>query len=131
MKSKILVFLVLSIVSVAVASGQTGSKKLSPVGTWKYEAPNSDPGFDSGIAELSFADGKYSGTVVFTGTEYKFPASSVKFANDTLFININVNNADIKATLKFIDDSKMVGTAVSSEAEFQVILTRIVPPGAK
>jgi hypothetical protein len=128
---KTILFVLLMIVSLQLLTAQESNLNKNPVGLWKYEAPGSEPGFDSGIAEISFADGKYSATLVFTGTEYKFPAYLAKFENDTLLININVNNADFKATLKFIEASKMVGKAVSSEAEFQVVLTKITSTGVK
>jgi len=131
MRSKILAFLILSIISVVAASGQTGSKKLSPVGTWKFEAPYAPEGFTSGTIVVGLTEQKYSTTISFAGSESKIFGEKVKAVNDSVLFSVFLQGQDIKVMMKMEDIMKMTGKAVYSEGEIPLTLTKNPESGSK
>jgi hypothetical protein len=124
MKNKICTLLLILVFSVIVVNGQNDNKKISPVGTWKFEAPSAPEGYTSGSIVVGFAERKYTASMVFTGNEYKFTGEKVKFENDSLFLSIFVQSQDVAISLKMEGISKMSGKAVYSEGEVPLSLIR-------
>jgi hypothetical protein len=131
MRSKVITFLILSFISVFVASGQNGSKKISPVGTWKFEAPYAPEGYTSGTIVVGLNDQKYSTTMAFAGSESKLFGEKVKAVNDSVLFSVFLQGQDIKVMLKLEDISKMSGKAVYSEGEVPLTLTKDPASGSK
>lgn len=124
MKNKIYSLLLILVFSVIVVNGQTDNKKISPVGTWKFEAPSAPEGYTSGSIVVGFADRKYTASMVFTGNGYKFIGENVKFENDSLYVSIYVEGQDVAISLKMEGTTKMSGKAVYSEGEVPLSLIR-------
>lgn len=125
MKSKILALLLISFLSILLVSGQNSSKKSSPSGTWKFEAPTSQEGYTSGTIVIELKEQKYTVTVTFTGSDYKIPGEKVKFENDILNFVVYVEGEEIKISLKLEDNLKMVGKAVYSGGDIPVTLRKV------
>lgn len=126
MKSKILTLLVISFLLVIAVSGQNNTKKISPVGKWKFEAPYAPEGYTSGIIEVGFAEKKYSASMMFSGGEYKLTGEKVKIENDTISFSVFIEGQGVAVKLKMEDSSKMSGKAVYSEGEVPLTLTKYV-----
>ena len=117
----ILIILTLSCFSL---SAQTSKVKHNPEGKWDFEAPTAPGGYTSGVVEVASAENKYSATMSFTGNDYKFPVDMVKFENDSLKINLNIEGTDVNIKIKFEDSDKMSGVAVTNDGEIPLVLTR-------
>lgn len=117
-------FLLFFVFIFSLASAQAGKGKKDPVGKWNFAAPYAPEGYTSGIIEVSVAKKKYSTTMMFTGSEGKYPGDKVKFEKDTLTFNMYVEDQNVAVKLKFDDKSKMSGKAVYSEGEVPLTLTR-------
>lgn len=126
MKSKVLTILIFSFLSVIAVNGQNRTKKVDPVGTWKYEAPSAPEGYTSGIIVVGMAEKKHTVTISFTGSDYKIPAENVKVENDVILFSVYIESEDIKITLKIEGAAKMTGKAVYSEGEIPLSLTKSV-----
>ncbi len=131
MKTRILTLLLISFFYCLNASGQSSAGKADPAGMWKFDAPYAPEGYTSGTVEVKFADKKYSVSMVFTGSEYKFPGEKVKFEKDSLFFLIYVEGQDVNVSLKLENDTKMTGKAVYSEGEVPLTLTKNTDTGKK
>ena len=131
MKFKILTFLVLSFISVIVVSGQNGSKKITPVGTWKFEAPYAPEGFTSGTIVVGLTEQKYSTTISFAGSESKIFGEKVTAVSDSILFSVFLQGQDIKVKLKLEDVLKMTGKAVYPEGEIPLTLTKDPVSGSK
>ena len=126
MKNKILVFLVISIITVLTVNGQNNVKKSNPVGTWKFEAPYAPEGYSSGTISVGLEEKKHTTTMSFTGNDYKIPGEKVLVTNDSILFSVYVEGQDIKVFLKIEDETKMSGKAVYSEGEVPLTLTKEV-----
>ena len=124
MKSKILTLLVISFLSVITVSGQNNTKKNSPVGSWKFEAPYAPEGYTSGTIAVGLADKKYSTSMVFTGSESKLQGEKVKVAKDSVLFSIYLEGQDVKVMLKIENETTMSGKAVYTEGEVPLTLTK-------
>ena len=124
MKSRLFVLIILTLLSFMTVSGQIGTKKTTPVGTWKFDAPYAPEGFTTGTIIVGFTEKKYNTTMAFTGNDYKIPGDNVKAGNDSVLFSVYVEGQDVKVQLKIEDDSKMTGKAVYSEGEVPLTLTR-------
>jgi hypothetical protein len=108
-----------------MTSAQTNKVKKEPVGRWNYDGPAAPEGYTWGTLEFSFAEKKYSAAWTFNGNEENiYLSDNIKFRNDTLVFNINVDGEDVAVTLKFDEESKMSGLAVYSGGEVPMTLTR-------
>jgi len=126
MKFKNLTILVILLFSVMAVNGQNNNKNNSVVGTWKFEAPYAPEGYTSGLIAVGFADQKYSASMSFSGSEYKFPGEKVKVENDTVTFSVYMEGEDIKVSLKVDTSTKMSGKAVYSGGEVPLTLTKAV-----
>lgn len=119
---------VLFLIFLAIAwinlSAQTVKAKHDPAGKWEFEAPTAPQGYTSGNVEVTLADNKYTGTMSFTGNDYKIPVDIIKFENDTLKISLNVDGTDVNMKIIFDDLNKMSGVAATYDAEIPIVLTR-------
>jgi len=114
---KILLLSVLLVCITVALTAQTQKPKFDPVGKWKFDAPYAPEGYNNGIMEFVFAEGKYSAFISFTGSDYKIPLEGVKVANDSIRLNLYVEGADIAIKLKMKSDSKISGAALSPDGE--------------
>ena len=126
MKCKTLTLLVILLLSVISVNGQDNSKKTSPVGTWKFEAPYAPEGYTSGTIAVGLTEQKHTTTMSFTGSEYKIPGEKVKVTNDSILFSVYLEGQDIKVLLKIENETKMSGKAVYSEGEVPLTLTKAV-----
>ncbi len=124
MKTKILTFLVISFLSVLAVSGQNSTKKINPVGSWKFEAPYAPEGYTTGTIVIGFSEKKHTATIAFSGLEEKLSGGNVKVENDSLIFSVFVEGNDVVVSLKFEDSTKMSGKAVYSGGELPLTLTK-------
>jgi len=103
---------------------QNQKARYEPAGKWKFEAPYAPEGYTSGIMEFSKAEGKYQGTVSFTGSDYKIPLDKVIVRNDSILVNLYVEGADVPIKLKMIDQEKITGIALSPDGNIPLTATK-------
>ncbi len=120
---KVTILLVFLLAIITVSSGQT-TKKVDPVGSWKFDAPYAPEGYTTGTIVIGLAENKHTATMSFTGSEYKLNGENVKVENDTVSFSIFLEGQDIKVSLKGDIDEKLVGKAVYSEGEVPLTLTK-------
>ena len=115
-------FLFFSVLSV---SAQTRTQKKDPVvGQWKFEAPYAPDGYQTGNIVISYTEKKYSASMVFTGSDYRFPGENIKVVKDSVNFSIYVEGESVAVRLKAEDASKMTGTATYSEGVIPLTLTK-------
>jgi len=124
MKNKILSVLLLSFITVITISAQGAAQKSNPVGKWKFEAPYAPEGYTTGTVEVAFADNKYSASMAFAGSDYKFNGEKVKFENETLSFSLYLEGQDISVIMKATEPLKMTGKAVYSEGEIPLTMSK-------
>jgi hypothetical protein len=124
-KATILIVFLLAVI--AVSSGQT-TKKVDPVGSWKFDAPYAPEGYTTGTIVIGLVEQKHTATMSFAGSEYKLTGENVKVENDTVSFSIFLEGQDIKVSLKGDADAKLVGKAVYSEGEVPLTLTKNTLP---
>jgi hypothetical protein len=129
MKIKVFAILLLSIISVGTLSAQNKAKQISPVGTWKFDAPYAPEGYNSGTIAVTLEDKKYGATMSFGTGEYKLPGEKVKAVKDSVLFSIFLEGQDINVFLKLEDESKMSGKAVYSEGEVPLTLKKVPVEG--
>lgn len=120
-KGTILIMFLFAVIT--VSSGQT-TKKVDPVGSWKFDAPYAPEGYTSGTIVIGLVEKKHTATMSFTGSEYKLNGENVKIENDSVSFSVFVEGQDVKVSLKSDVDEKMVGKAVYSEGEVPLTLTK-------
>lgn len=123
MKKVILLFLLIAF-SIQFVAAQNNVKKANPVGEWKFEAPYAPEGYTSGTISIGQAEKKYTTSMSFTGSEYKFNGEKVKAAKDSMSFVIYLEGQDINVLLKIENETKMSGKAVYSEGEVPLTLTK-------
>jgi hypothetical protein len=124
-KAAILLMFLFAVIT--VSSGQT-TKKVDPVGSWKFDAPYAPEGYTSGTIVIGLVEKKHTATMSFTGSEYKLTGENVKIENDSVSFSVFLEGQDIKVSLKGDVDEKMVGKAVYSEGEVPLSLTKNAAP---
>jgi len=130
MKNKILALLIITVFTIISASAQKTSQKKDPVGKWNFEAPYAPEGYTSGSIEVSLAEKKYSVSMSFTGSDYKFPCENAKVEKDSLFFSLYVEGESVLIRLKVEDAVKMTGEATYSEGTIPLTLVKeIKEPG--
>ncbi|HVN57185.1 MAG TPA: hypothetical protein VMT63_02710 [Bacteroidales bacterium] len=120
-KCLFLIFIALATINL---TAQTTKQKHNPEGKWEFEAPSAPGGYTSGVVEVTKTDSKLTATMSFSGNDYKFPVDQVKFENDTLKINLNVDGTDVNIRIKFEEPDKLSGVAVTNDGEIPLTLTR-------
>jgi hypothetical protein len=124
MKNKALTLLTILVITVLSVTAQTSQKKLNPVGTWKFEAPSAQEGYNSGVIAVTLAEKKHAVSISFTGSEYKIPGENVKLTSDSLYFSVNLEGESINMLLRMTPDNKMAGKAVYSGGEVPLTLVR-------
>lgn len=117
MKKISLSIMILLILSFFNANGQSNSKKLNPVGTWKFAAPTAQEGYSSGLITIALAEKKHTASISFTGNEYKIPGENVKFSGDSIKFSVYLEGENINIYLRLESDRKMAGKAVISNSD--------------
>jgi hypothetical protein len=123
---KVILFVLVIVFSMQYVTAQSNVKKVSPAGEWKFEAPSAPEGYTSGNIAIGQADRKFTTTMSFTGSEYKFTGEKVKAVKDSVYFMIYLEGQDIRVMLKIENDTKMTGKAVYSEGEVPLTLTKPV-----
>ena len=90
------------------------------IGSWDFNAPTTDYGYEKGIMEIK----KESVVTTFTGNSYKYPSDWIKYESDTLKYNMDVDGAYVKCFLTVGDASNLIGYAEWDMGETTLILTR-------
>lgn len=121
---KIIAFILLLMLSISVVSAQSTAQKKDPVGKWKFEAPYAPEEYSTGAIDVGLTDGKYSTTIIFTGSDSKVTGEKVKFENDTVSFAVYIEGNEVSISLKMENDTKMAGKAISSEGEIPLTLTK-------
>jgi hypothetical protein len=127
MKNKFFTLLMVSLLAICAVSAQTDSKKNSPIGKWKFEAPYAPEGFTKGSIVVSFAEEKYSTAVSFTGSDLVIMGDKTKVESDTVSFVVLVEGQEVAISLKADSDIKMSGKAVYFEGEIPLTLTKEIP----
>ena len=130
MKNSIFTLILVSVLLTS-ASAQKNTKKNDPSGKWKFEALYAPEGFTSGTIDVGFADKLYSVAMTFEGNGYSFPGEKVKLEKDSFNYSIYVEDQEVVVSLTFSDPLKMVGKAVYSDGEVQLVMTKIQPSDVK
>ena len=91
------------------------------IGSWDFNAPTADYGYEKGIMEIK----KESVVTTFTGNSLKYPSDWVKYESDTFKFNMDVDGTYVKCFLKVEDASNLKGYAEWDMGETTLILTRI------
>jgi hypothetical protein len=131
MKSKIFTLLLIAFISVISVSGQNNTKKANPLGTWKFEAPETPEGYKSGTMVVGMTEQKYTVTMTPTGSDYKLTAEKVKFQNDSLVFSLYVENEEVKVYLKVEDQVRMSGKASYSQGLVSLSVVKDIVPEKK
>jgi hypothetical protein len=126
MKYKIFSIALIILLSAGITGAQTSTKKNSPEGSWKFEAPTAPEGYSSGKINISNSDKKYSVTIAFT-EDYKISGEQVKFENNILSATVYVEGENVRISLKMDSEFKMTGTADYSQGQIPLTLTRTLP----
>ncbi len=126
-------FLLISVIFLFVTglAAQNGQQKKDPVGTWKFSAPYAPEGYQSGTITVSEAEQKLVAAMAFTGVDYSFTGSNIKFEKDVLSFYISVESESVTVTLKIEEPLKMTGTAVYSGGTVPLTLTKEVKNAGK
>lgn len=124
---KIIPFIFLLIFSIPAIHAQSSAKDNNPLGKWKFEASYAPEGYTSGMIEVSLNEDKYSASISFNGTDYKFPGEKVKVEGENLFFIVYIQDSDVTINLKMDGNTKMAGKASYSEGEIPLTLTREIP----
>lgn len=124
---KIIPFIFLLIFSIPAIHAQSSAKDNNPLGKWKFEASYAPEGYTTGMIEVSLNEDKYSASISFTGTDYKFPGEKVKVEGENLFFIVYIQDSDVTINLKMDGNTKMAGKASYSEGEIPLTLTREIP----
>jgi hypothetical protein len=127
MKKSFLSFILILFVSVFTLNAQSNTKKVNPVGTWKFEAPAAPEGYTSGTITIGIAEKQHTASMSFSGSEYKIPGEMVKFAGDSLQFTVYVEGSDVNVFMRLEPNNKMTGKAVYSEGEVPITATKEVP----
>ena len=124
---KIIPFIFLLIFSIPAIHAQSSAKDNNPLGKWKFEASYAPEGYTTGMIEVSLNEDKYSASISFNGTDYKFPGEKVKVEGENLFFIVYIQDSDVTINLKMDGNTKMAGKASYSEGEIPLTLTREIP----
>jgi hypothetical protein len=124
MKTRTFAFLAILLFTVIAVNGQNNTKKNSPVGTWKFDAPYAPEGYTSGIITVGFENQKNTTSMSFEGSDYKIPGENVKSSSDSLIFSVYIENQDVRVLLKIENEAKMSGKAIYSEGEVPLTLTK-------
>ena len=125
MKTKFFTLLLVSLFYCVTVAAQSNTKKIDPIGNWKFDAPYAPEGYTTGTIEVGMAEKVHTATMSFTGSDYKIPGEKVKVENNTLSFIIYIEGEDINTTLKIESEKKMSGKAVYSEGEIPLTLTKV------
>jgi hypothetical protein len=131
MKNRILVFVLITIMSLGAVTAQNNVKKNNPVGTWKFEAPYAPEGYTSGTIVVGHEANKYNTTMSFSGGDIKLPGEKVQVVSDSVLFSVFLEGQDIKVYLKQENEAKMTGKAVYSEGEVPLTLSKVQPEPKK
>lgn len=124
---KVTILLMFLFAVLTVSTGQT-TKKVDPVGSWKFDAPYAPEGYTAGTIVIGLVEKKHTATMSFAGSDYKLNGENVKVENDSVSFSIFLEGQDIKVSLKGDADAKLVGKAVYSEGEVPLTLTKTPAP---
>lgn len=123
MKNKILTTLLILVFAGFTASAQT-SKKLNPVGTWKFDAPYAPEGYTTGTIIIGLQEKAHTASISFPGSDYKIPGEKVKVEGDSLKFDVYLDGATINILIKMESESAMTGKALSPDGEIPLTLKR-------
>ncbi|MGI6340072.1 MAG: hypothetical protein ACOXZV_11950 [Bacteroidales bacterium] len=125
MEKKLLSILVLSVFFTVTALPFNGLQKNNPVGHWKFSVTASpDPYYSTGTLYISFAENKYSASILFSRSNYEIMGEKVKFENNTLTFTTYIQGEQVVVTGKMTGPDKIDGKAVYSQGEVKVTLTK-------
>ena len=93
----------------------------SPVGTWKYQAPDAAYEYSSGKIIVASDSNAYLVKVEVNGQT--IPADNVKYDNNHLSFTIYVESQLVSLHIK-VEENSMKGVASYSEGELEVTATR-------
>jgi hypothetical protein len=115
MNNKITITLGLLLVPIIVEAST------SPVGTWKYDAPDAAYEYSSGKIIVASESNAYLVKVEVNGQT--IPAGNVKYADNQLSFTIYVESQLVSLNIK-VEANSMKGVASYSEGELVVTATR-------
>ncbi len=124
MKKRTLSTLVILLLAVFSITAQSNTKKLNPVGTWKFDAPYAPEGYTTGNIIVGLQEKVHTASISFTGSDYKIPGEKVKFAGDSLSFEVYIEGGTVGILLKMESDTAMTGKALSPDGEIPLTLKK-------
>ena len=107
-----------------VVTAQNKQPIISPVGTWKFDAPYAPEEYNSGVIVVGIADKKPAATMSFKGNDIKYPGENVTAEKDSVKFSVYIQGQDVNVMLKIENDTLMSGKAVYSEGEVPLSLIK-------
>jgi len=117
------IFLTLILATYSVNAGTADKNK--PEGKWKFNVVGAPYGYEQGIIEISKEKQEYTGTMSFTGYDYKFTLESLSYEKEQLGFNLYVEGEDVLIVLKFEEEDKLSGKVAYSQGELGISAERI------
>jgi hypothetical protein len=123
MKKLFVIFLLMGF-SLGVLIAQNNHVKVSPVGTWKFDAPYAPEEYNSGIIVVETHEKKLTGNMSFKGNDFKFPCENLKADDDSILFSVYIQGQDVKIMLKIENDTLISGKAIYTEGEVPLSLIK-------
>ena len=89
-------------------------------GAWDFTTETGEVEYETGVMDIS----KESVMTTFTDNSYKYPSDWLKFVNDTLKFNFDVDGTMVECYLVLKDKSHLIGYAEWETGETVMNLTR-------
>jgi hypothetical protein len=124
MKNTVLSVLIILLFSGMLEARPITASRKKPVGRWKFEAPYAPEAYNTGTFDVGYVKRKYSATLMFKSGETRLTGENVKFKNDSLTFNVNVQGEYVSFIIKYESETKMTGKAAASSQEIPFILTK-------
>jgi hypothetical protein len=90
------------------------------IGKWTFETPSAPDGYTMGFIDIK----KDSVIMEFTGNSTDYPSNWVKFRNDSLIYESDINGTTVRASLKIVDGKTISGEAVWSDGQTAMTLKK-------
>jgi len=74
--------------------------------------------------EFVKAEGKYTGFISFTESDYKIPLEKITFKNDSIYLNLYVEGTEVPIKMTMENETKLTGVAYS-DGDIPLTATRV------
>lgn len=125
MKKRSLSIVLISLILGAFSLNISAADKNDPVGKWNFKIIGAPYGYELGTFEIEKDKKVYSGSMKFTGLDYKFLLEEVSYIEGKLGFSLYVEGQDILIVLEFSDKDKLSGKVAYSEGELGMTAERL------